>query len=127
MKRHEVETTGFPIVGPEEDYFSGTKPMECHGISSLLRGAGCEAIEWQVASAFGYPGEKTWAKYVSDYRKQTGRKFPPLFKVKITIEAEQVPDSESNKYWEEMQAAYRKARKARAEQDNKEKRSKSSV
>ena len=127
MSKYEAEAMGFPVVGPEEDYFHGTKPMEVFGISDLFRGAGCEAIAWQTASAFGFPGEKNWDKRASDYRKETGRKFPPLFKVKITIEAEKVPDSESDGYWEGIQAAYLKAHAEYAEYAKKGKRGKTTV
>ena len=103
MNKHVVETIGLPVVGPEEDYFRGTNCMESYGMSSILRPAGCEEIGWATVTSFEYPGDHRWEEYVEAYRRETGRQFPPLYRVKITVEAEQVPEEESDRYWKDVQ------------------------
>ena len=115
MGKHTIETTGIPVSGYEEDFFLGIKPMESHSMCSILQAAGIDSISWTDETAFGYPGEEMWEEHVKDYRKTTGRQYPPLFKVKLVVEAEKLPDEESDKYWMDQQKRYLEAKKAIAE------------
>jgi hypothetical protein len=123
MGKYEVSVKGFHVAGPEEDYLhvvrsdSGTSLLRARrrtayeasiGACSLLRSAtGDDAIGWDEAVAFDYGGVgESWGKAVASYRERTGRQFPALYKVKISVEAEPLPEDEVAAYWEERKADY---------------------
>jgi hypothetical protein len=116
----EIEGIGFTVTGHEEDYFQMVDPEvdkgECPdgiyiGMVGLLRKAGVEALSWSDEFAFqtfmdapeNINDINDWVnkkrEQVAAWRKDNGREWPRLHRVKITVEVEEVEESVSEAYW----------------------------
>jgi hypothetical protein len=131
MGRVEKSLIALQEYGQEENYVRSLDFNESFGICNLVKKACGEVCDYD-ASAFLYGiddqddsvGSKYMREVVAEYRQRTGRKFPRLIKLKVVVEAEALPDEESNKIWEEYVAellsckrAYDEQRKLEAAQD----------
>ena len=103
MGRYEVSSVGLP-VGDEEirsvEFFDehGTSESIC----SLLRLAGAETTNYLVTGPFRYhPDDMTQRDHaqIAEYRHSSGRQYPPLYRIKIVIEAEPLTDAETEAEW----------------------------
>lgn len=102
---------GVPVSGYEEDYLDlldhefGDHHL---GLCGLLRLAGADSIDWSHVTAFEhalYPepdkyGMSMWTDDREEFRQQTGRKFPKLYRVCVKVQIEEVPDEEAEKLWQ---------------------------
>lgn len=101
MGKFEFEATGVPVVSPDEDYFKC--PDGYMSMTKLLQSAGADPVDGSVVTAFGYMDEDNydefWREYVDDYRK-TGRENPPLYRVKISVTVELLPEDIAKAHWD---------------------------
>lgn len=105
--------------GQEEDYVRTMAFDESFGICRLVEQACGETCDYD-ASAFMYGiddqddsvGSKYMRGVVAEYRQRTGRKYPKLIRLKVTVEAEPLPDEESNKIWDEHVAEWLEGKRA---------------
>jgi hypothetical protein len=107
-----------PVSGEEDnylDFFGKTAGEESIlGVCGLMRMAGAVSTDWSEATAFDMAllaepdeyGSSFWKKQREEYQQREGRKFPPLYRVKIKVEVEQVPDEEAEKLWHERAKLY---------------------
>jgi len=108
MNKFEIEKEGIAITGPEEDYFqitNGNNEEFNIAISDLLEPVNVPIINWDTISAFELIGTEShtdefWNSKVNEYREETGREFPPIYKVKFIVEAEPLSEEETKKFWE---------------------------
>lgn len=99
MKKHaELDLTGISVIGYEEDYLSTTEKGSI-GVSGIVDLVGVENVSWSHAVAFEYPGSKSWLGETEEYRKLTGRTRPPVYRMKIVVEAEELTDAEAEAWW----------------------------
>jgi hypothetical protein len=73
------------------------------GITKLAELAGVEPLPETDANAFEQISQPDPIEYrrtkVDDYRKENKRKYPPVYRFKITIEAEEVSEDQAEAYW----------------------------
>lgn len=50
-----------------------------------------------------------WRRTYNEYVERSGRRFPPLYKVRITLEAEELSPAELRYYWESKQERMRRS------------------
>lgn len=113
--KYETELLGFPVIGHEEDYIRGLEPLAGFGVSQLIEKAtGMDPASWSESTAFEYPTEKQWKREIKSYRKRTGRKYPPIFKMKFSVQAEKLPEAKISAYWRGVEKKYILAKKQRA-------------
>ena len=97
----------------EENYLYGVGTEEpfMQGISAFVLDAGGSTVRSSVPSAF--EEESDGGGYFKDVREEyqslTGRKCPPVMRVKITVEVEPLTDEESEKVWADHCAKLTKA------------------
>lgn len=99
-----------PSMGQDQDALSPLDhDKEAHSLTvcGLLEQLFGDLPGWSTYEAFMDEGtgdhERAYFKRLRQaYREQTGRDFPPLFKVKLTIEAEELPEAEAKAWWEEQ-------------------------
>lgn len=64
-----------------------------------------------VMSAFAWAGgdedDGYWQEKVDEYRAQTGRRYPPVYRATIRVEAEVLGDDETAAYWKARKGAGR--------------------
>jgi hypothetical protein len=118
MAEAVIEGVCVPVSGYEEDYldFFGKAADEGRnlGVCGLVRMTGAVPTNWSEATAFDMAllaepdeyGTSTWKELREEYQQREGRKFPPLYRVKIKVEVEQVPDEEAEKLWHERAKRY---------------------
>ena len=106
----EREGVCLAVSGYEEDYLDFAEPGSACGIAELVeQAAGMESPRWDVLTAFelvqsSTAGRDTWSTTVADYQAETGRKWPPVYRVKIRVEAEALSDEETEVFWLKRQA-----------------------
>lgn len=108
MKTHTVEGIGVAIYGEEENYLY-LEEKDSVAVSDLFEKAGAETVYSHLEHAFDCQdvswkdeefGGRSITKTVAEYRAQSGRHYPPVYRVKLTIELEEIPEEESNAFWE---------------------------
>jgi hypothetical protein len=98
----ELELIGVPVGGPEEDYLLTSEeqgPNSLLSMTGLLSQAGARRITWQEATAFETPDSEHFAVYKNNYLEYHGR-VPRVYKIKLTVEVEELSEEESQKFWE---------------------------
>jgi hypothetical protein len=109
MRRHEIIGTGVAIRDYEDDRLA--LDVGHAGITSIARAAGVETIRYGTNCAFEYAGtaaddEATrWQHDVDVYRASAGRQFPPVYRFRVVLEAEELSEDEARAWWEARQAA----------------------
>jgi hypothetical protein len=82
-----IEGVGYTVADYEDDYV--VLDGQSAGVCRLLGRAGVEPIGDGAAETFArHEDDQFWGKYVREYRAATGREFPPLYRIRITVEAE---------------------------------------
>ena len=101
MGVYDLEGTGLAVSGYEEDYLDFGPGFV--GITDLVtRAAGVGSPDWSVLTAFEYcdsPASENWQETADGYRLSTGRKWPPVYRVRIHIEAEELSPDEADAWW----------------------------
>lgn len=84
------------------------------GVLRMVRAAGAEFVSDSHVFGFenvGSPDNGSsdeWVnEKVADYRAETGREHPPLYRVRVVVEAEPVSDEEAAAYWRGVEAKNR--------------------
>lgn len=111
-----IEGTVKPSLGYEEDCLIFVDPKEkIIGINELL--ANEDYPNDSVYTAFEMMSFKSFTeirneedkriidfhqKFIDGYRFESGKKWPPLFKIKIEWQAEKLTEEEINHYWETL-------------------------
>ncbi len=97
------------VHGHEEDYLDfdddlvGASDMvvSASGVaspnSSVLAAMDCERSPWS---------DRYWVSATQRYREESGRRYPPVYRVRIRVEAEELPEAEAEAYWTQRQARY---------------------
>jgi hypothetical protein len=108
----KITKTGkfLPVFGHEVDALMPVdRNNESLTITKLLKEASGQDVadEWVNQAIYNelvpqYSDQET----IDRYRKDTGRKYPPLFNVKIEIEVEQLSEEEIEVYWKDQQERY---------------------
>ena len=94
-----------PVYGYEEDYLDFIdETRTAIGVSSLVREAGGLPTEWTQGWAFEREGTE-WDDAMGieareEFRKLHNRTLPPLYRIKITVELEEMPAEFIESYWE---------------------------
>lgn len=104
----EVTVVGTPVSGHEEDYFRAIDFSPSYGISQLVgKATKMESVDWSEVTAFEYIPEKNWSRTARAFRKRTGLKFPPIYKVKFRVEAVMLSKREIAAYWTGLNRRYK--------------------
>lgn len=114
MSETTLEGIGVPVSGEGENYLLPESGPNLT-IASLCRLAGAEVVRWSEATAFTYedaqvddlaldPCQKDWQELIDDYRQSSGRRFPQVYRFKITMETAPLSDEESEAFWRKKQA-----------------------
>lgn len=110
MKKRVFESTGFLYMGHDCEGFLGASNKDASfGIVDLVQQtSGVEPIPSGLETFLDYEKNpkdinSIGNEMIEQWREYSKRKFPNLIKVKITVETEVLPDSESDKYWEKRQ------------------------
>jgi hypothetical protein len=99
-----LEVNGLPVSGHEENYLL-TDDHQTIAMSQLLARQGIKAISWQEATAFERREDDPddyFLKYRQQYNLRSGRKFPPVYKIKFNITAEQLSDKDAEEFWKKQ-------------------------
>jgi hypothetical protein len=81
-------------------------------ISDAVQGAaGVESPPASVLSAAEfaetpYDDHRCWSEQLDAYRTETGRQWPPVYRVRVRVEAEALPEEEIARYWERQRATF---------------------
>jgi hypothetical protein len=104
---------GYVAHGHETDMlvFMGKQPGTID-LSQLMFDVGVDGLNEYVSAAYfsmyasefsGMKKEDIGGAYfdetLSQYREHAKRQFPPLYRIKVTIEAEPIPDEKSDGLW----------------------------
>lgn len=102
------------ISGYEENYLDFIEGEDtAAGICGLVTSAaGLDSPEWRYMTAFEFPGDDHWQPLIEEYRRESGRHYPPVYKVRIVVEAEPVSPDEERAYWEGVQQKWESVRRA---------------
>lgn len=119
-RTNTVEGQGVAIQGHEEDFleFMTDYPSDgsVYGMSDLLKTVGVDPISWFMLHHFEEEHVKNdWEdleirkhENIKEFREQTGEQFPTLYKIRISVEAEELSTEEINKFWLNRQAQCKK-------------------
>ena len=101
-----------PRSGPEENYLrSSSNPDDSFGIVELVEEAVPTSIpDWSVYIATELEGDTYWDPRLSAYRKESGRKWPPVYHIRIELHAEELSTAEIERYWRNKQREAKKER-----------------
>ena len=107
MGRYERSGIGIAVRGYyEEDYLQFDDPLDVEdrylsATGMVERAVGHEIPRERILTAFRYPDEPFWRDTtVNAYRKESGRRYPPVYRIKVVVEVEVLPDDECEAYWE---------------------------
>ena len=108
MGRYELSGIGLP-VGDEEismvKMFDGDG--ESHTICGLLAKAGTNSTEYYLATGplSHHPDDRNQSdnNAIADYRLESGRQYPPVYRIKIVIEVEELSEAETEAAWKAQQ------------------------
>lgn len=93
--KHEIEGVFVPVAGEEENYLLSLSAKDDVCATNLLPGV--LPLRSHMASAFEEPS--SWPEEVEAYHREKGRAYPPAYRVRISVEWEQVPDEEVEALW----------------------------
>jgi hypothetical protein len=99
-----LQVNGIPVSGHEENYLL-IDDQSTLTISQLLAKQGIKSISWQEATAFERREDDPddhFLQYRQQYIKRSGRKFPPVYKIKFNITSEQLSDEDAKEFWEKQ-------------------------
>lgn len=100
-----------PESGYEEDFLHiGDPPGQDYigAVGMIEKAAGTE-VPGGVNSSFEYEHNDEdgfWTSGRDEYRNESGRQYPPVYRVRIQVEAEQCSDEETAEYWAQYQRRY---------------------
>ena len=102
-----IEGVGTPVGGQEEDWlllFADTKhKSDSFGICRLLRKAGAVPTQCGVVDSFrSIHNEPFFMGKVEEYRVTSGRRYPPVYRVRLHALVEEVGGEEAAKYWRDF-------------------------
>lgn len=103
MKRHSIETIGFTVCDSDEDALRRSHDeLPRHlGMSDLLALVDVDPLHGVCAGAFETADLSPTGVTIADgYRANSGRPCPPVYRVRIVVEAEPLSDAESLAWWE---------------------------
>jgi hypothetical protein len=108
MGRVTIDGVGIAVHGHDDDYIELDE--QDLGIANLvIQAAGVGSPAANVLSAFKYDGTQgeggVWHEFVATYRQESGREWPPVYRVRIAVEAEALSDEECAAWWMERRAA----------------------
>jgi hypothetical protein len=105
MGRYSISGVCIPIGGYDTDHIEFGDDLV--GACSLIeRATGVEHVDWSLATAFEMEkgeNDEFWGHYITGFR-ESGKKYPPAFKARISVEAEQLQGDELEKFWEDRKA-----------------------
>lgn len=97
QNKHEVQGVFVPVSGQEENFLLALHQGATDDVSATSLFPGVSPLREHIANAFEEP--LFWPEEVEAYRREKGRKYPPAYRVKISVEWEQVPDEEAEALW----------------------------
>jgi len=97
QNRHEVQGVFVPVAGEDENFLLALHKGATDDVSATSLLSGVRPLRAHIASAFEDPSY--WPEEVEAYRREKGRQYPPAYRVKISVEWEQVPDEEAEALW----------------------------
>jgi len=101
-RKAHVEGVCMPVCGEEESYLQFfSKEHRAESITSILSKAGAPPTGWRLANALELPNEEYFSTIVEQYRTESGRTYPPLYRVRIHVVVEDVDAEETAKLWKE--------------------------
>lgn len=101
MKRiYRREGKGTLVWDPEMSYldlFEENGEKVSFSLSNAWEDLRAESLEYVDEHFVTNPDEKPWRE---TYQERTGQEFPPLYKIRVTIEVEALSDDEVRNLWE---------------------------
>jgi hypothetical protein len=107
-RRETLAGTGVFVLGGEDDLDlrRGTGVT----VSDLAAAVGAEVCAEEDFDSFlfdgvfgGRAGGDDWTTYREAYARRSGRALPRVYRVKVTVECEALPDDEAGRWWDERQ------------------------
>lgn len=96
-----IEGDGVAIYGNESDEYLDLDDCEPMGIAELFEKVGGESAPESICHLFRYAD--LHEERLQAYRAETGRQFPKAYRVKISVELEELPDDETEAFWKRRQ------------------------
>ncbi len=108
MGRYEKTGIGLPLGDPEMSLVMWLDREDTSdGIVGMLAEAGATVTDYYTAtSVFSHHPEDVTssdASIIAEYRTETGRAYPPLYRVKVVVEVEPLSDAETEAAWKAHQ------------------------
>jgi hypothetical protein len=100
VNKYITEGYGFTAAGPEDDWIEIDGEKE--GICGLMSRVGVEHIAWQLAWAMEDPEGEFGTRYKDKIDQLGGN--PPAYRIRITVEAEQLTNEQAAAFWKRRQA-----------------------
>jgi hypothetical protein len=108
MGRYEISGIGLPI-GDEEISLVKMFDGESSNICGLLGKAGAESTEYYLANGplSHHPDDRDQSddNAIADFRLESGRQYPPVYRIKIVIDVEELSEAETEAAWKAQQEA----------------------
>jgi hypothetical protein len=104
MGKYELSGIGLPVCDEEISSLRlFDNDEESGGIVGMLVKAGAEPTDYYVASCpfTHHPNDMDQSDHnvIDDYRRESGHRYPPLYRIKIVIEVEPLSDAETEAAW----------------------------
>jgi len=104
MGAYEKEGICVPHSGQEGNSLWFTDGVVITSDGAVLQAAQDDAPREDVYIAFemeqgGNNEDGYWTEYIASYRKTSGRQYPPVYQVRIRVEASRLSDEDIEKYW----------------------------
>lgn len=108
MKTKTIEGTGVVIWNEECDYLSLDDINTPSTLGRIFEAAGSENVHSHLEHALlGIDGKHYDEKFagrsnkddVEAYRAESGRQYPQVYRIKVSVELEELPDDECEAFW----------------------------
>lgn len=101
--RADMDAVGVPCAGHEGSSLYLGSRSDSVGMATVARQAGLDLVNEFHACAFELKGyDDRWEDEIADYRAESGREYPPVYRMHLTLSAEPLTDTEARKFWEEQ-------------------------
>ena len=109
MKTTTTEGIGVVIYNEEGDYISFDHGQYSSSIGDIFEAAGAENVHSHLEHALHCIGGKYYDRVmlgsspkqeVEAYRAETGRQYPKVYRIKVSVELDELADAETAAFWE---------------------------
>lgn len=102
MKTRVIEGVCAPVAGEDDNLllFLEAAPRSLSATDLISEE---NRVPYQLAVAYEHADDPRFNKYIHGYERDTGRKSPPAYRIKITVEVEELSDDEAAEAWRSIQ------------------------